>query len=180
MSKFTRFTAEQHLVYDPIATRTLKKEYRRVVEGFRYYIGNEGSNRYVDVPACFLTDGASVPVFLHWLIRPYGDYAQACTLHDYLCERYEITVVTNGVAAQVKIDRKEIDRILYEAMRVLEINAISRNLIQVGVDGYRFFTNPKKPFVNKKKVELENEEACKRNRASSPFGGDYPHHHVTR
>jgi hypothetical protein len=179
MSKFTRFTAEQQLVKDPYASKLLGKDYRRVVEGFRYYIGSEGSNKFVDVPACFLTDGASVPVFLRWLIRPFGKYAQACTLHDYLCENFEITVVTNGIPKQVRINRAEVDRILYESMRVLEINAISRNLIQVGVDGYRFVMNPKKPFVEPKKTALENMATCRKNRETSVFGGGYMHSHIT-
>lgn len=35
-------------------------------------------------PAGFLTDFASVPRFLHWLISPYGAYTRAAVLHDYL------------------------------------------------------------------------------------------------
>lgn len=36
------------------------------------------------VPAGFLTDLASVPRFLHWLILPYGAYTRAAVLHDWL------------------------------------------------------------------------------------------------
>lgn len=178
MSSFTRFTAESCLEIDDQASRILGKNYWRVTKAFRYYIGSEGSNRYVDVPTCFLTDGASVPVYLRWLIPALGEYSQATTLHDYLCEHYEITVVTNGVAAQVKIDRKEIDRILYEAMRVLEVHPINRNIIQVGVDAYRIVTRPTKPKVNKRKVELENEKDCIANREAVLVGGVYTRHHV--
>jgi len=155
MSSFTRFTAANHLTLDDNASNILGKNYYRVTEGFRYYIGHENSDKYVDVPTGFLTDGASVPFFLQWLIPPLGEYSQACTLHDWLCEHYEITQVVNGVPTQVKIDREEIDRILYEAMRVLNVAAWRRNIIQVGVDAYRFVTRPTKPKVDPRKTELE-------------------------
>ncbi|WDS62026.1 hypothetical protein [Pseudomonas phage D6] len=158
MSTFTRFTADEHLVEDAHASAVLGKTYWRVTQGFRYYIGHEGSDKYVDVPVGFLTDGASVPFFLQWLIPPRGEYSQACTLHDWLCEHYEITQVINGVPTQVKIDREEIDRILYEAMRVLNVAAWRRNVIQVGVDAYRIVTRPTKPKVDPRKTELERGE----------------------
>ena len=155
MSTFTRFTAKEQLVFDQNASEILGKTYYRVIPGFRYYIGHEDSDKYVDVPTGFLTDGASVPFFLQWLIPPLGEYSHATTLHDFLCERYEITQVINGVPTQVKIDRAEVDRILYEAMRVLEVDAWKRNVIQVGVDLHRVVKRPTKPVVNPKKAELE-------------------------
>lgn len=178
MSSFTRFTAENGLDIDDNASKILGDNYWRVSKPFRYYIGHEGSDKYVDVPLCFLTDGASVPIYLRWLIPARGEYSQACTLHDYLCEHYEITQVINGVATKVKIDRKEIDRIFYEAMRVLDVSAINRNLIQVGVDAYRFVTRPTKPKIDKRKVELENGKACIAARESVQLGGVYVSHHA--
>ncbi|MGW4352500.1 DUF1353 domain-containing protein [Nocardia sp. NPDC004582] len=39
------------------------------------------------VPVGFVTDFASVPRPLIWLIPRYGAYTRAAILHDYLCER---------------------------------------------------------------------------------------------
>lgn len=36
------------------------------------------------VPVGFVTDFATVPRFLHWLISPYGAYTRAAVLHDWL------------------------------------------------------------------------------------------------
>lgn len=36
------------------------------------------------VPAGFVTDFATVPRFLHWLVLPYGPYTRAAVLHDWL------------------------------------------------------------------------------------------------
>jgi hypothetical protein len=38
------------------------------------------------VPVGFVTDFATVPRFLHWLVLPYGAYTRAAVLHDYLIE----------------------------------------------------------------------------------------------
>lgn len=38
----------------------------------------------ITIPAGFVTDYASVPRGLHWLIPPDGPYAKAAVLHDYL------------------------------------------------------------------------------------------------
>jgi Protein of unknown function (DUF1353) len=38
------------------------------------------------VPAGFVTDFATVPRFLHWLVLPYGAYTRAAVLHDWLIE----------------------------------------------------------------------------------------------
>jgi hypothetical protein len=167
MSTFTRFTAKEQLTFDAEASRILGKKYYRVVPGFRYYIGKEDSDKYIDIPTGFLTDGASVPLLFQWLIPTLGEYSQATTLHDYLCDHYEITQVINGVPTQVKIDRAEVDRIFYEAMRVLEVAAWRRNVIQVGVDAYRFYKRPTKPVGNPRKTELENEPNRQSDRPTS-------------
>jgi len=36
------------------------------------------------VPTGFVTDFATVPRFLHWLVSPYGAYTRAAVLHDWL------------------------------------------------------------------------------------------------
>lgn len=36
------------------------------------------------VPLGFVTDFATVPRFLHWLVLPYGAYTRAAVLHDWL------------------------------------------------------------------------------------------------
>lgn len=36
------------------------------------------------VPAGFITDFATIPRFLHWLVSPYGPYTRAAVLHDWL------------------------------------------------------------------------------------------------
>jgi hypothetical protein len=145
MSVFTGFDAVEQLQYDLASSRSCDKDLWKLVPGFRYYIGREDSDSYVDVPTGFLTDGATIPRFLWWLLPPLGEYSQATTLHDWLCSTYRITRVINGVPTQVSITRKEIDGILAEAMNVLTVTPWKKFVINTGVDLYRIVKNPTTP-----------------------------------
>jgi hypothetical protein len=79
------FTAAR---FEPTGDRVNGRAIFRVTDGFRFYIGYVGSSLHVDVPAGFLTDGPSAPVWLlrllpapwlHRLIKP------SC-VHDLLRE----------------------------------------------------------------------------------------------
>jgi hypothetical protein len=158
MSTFTRFTGSLDTTYDREASLALHKDYWRV-KAFRYYIGSFDSDKWVDIPKGFLTDGASVPFLFTWLIPAWGEYGQATTLHDWLCENMYIIHRINGVETRVDIDRAEVDRILYEAMRVLEVKPWRRVTIQAGVDAYRIVRRPGRSAVSPLKVQFEAEAA---------------------
>src|SRR4051812_33768138 len=49
----------------------------------------EGRDQTITVPAGFVTDFASVPQFMYWLIPSYGQYTNAAVVHDYLCVQLE-------------------------------------------------------------------------------------------
>lgn len=145
MSAFTRFSAEEQLRFNKLASAMYGKNLWDTLPGFRYYIGSENSNEYVDVETGFLTDGATVPRFLWWLLPPIDEYSQATTLHDKLCRTYTITRVINGIPTTVPVTRKRIDEILREAMDVLEVTPWKKEAIVLGVNISRIFTNPTKP-----------------------------------
>lgn len=145
MSTFTRFSAKEQLRFNKAASVLYGKSIWDTLPGFRYYIGSEGSNEYVDVETGFLTDGATIPRFLWWLLPPIDEYSQATTLHDKLCRTYTITRVVNGIATEVKISRKRIDEILKEAMEVLEVTPWKKEAIILGVNTYRVLFNPSQP-----------------------------------
>lgn len=145
MSTFTRFSAEEQLRFNKPMTAMYGKNLWDTLPGFRYYIGSENSNEYVDVETGFLTDGATIPRFLWWLLPPIDEYSQATTLHDKLCRTYTITRVVNGVPTTVKITRKRIDEILREAMDVLEVTPWKKEFIMFGVNLNRIVTRPTEP-----------------------------------
>lgn len=145
MSTFTRFSVIQQLQFDKVNSLKYNKDLWKLIPGFRYYIGVENSNNYVDVPTGFITDGATIPRWLWWLLPPLGEYSQATTLHDYLCRVYSVTVIVNGVEVEKTITRKQIDKILDESLGVLEVTPWKRKAIMAGVNLYRILFNPVKP-----------------------------------
>lgn len=152
---FTKFDAELMMAYDAKASKRLGKDYWRVLKGFRYYLGTKGSNRWVYVPAGYLTDGASVPQIFWSLIPRWGLYGQAAVVHDYLCEYLSIT--ENGVPKS--ITRAEADAVLSEAMHVLEVPEFKAHAISAAVDFYRVIARVTKPSNDQAKRQLEAEWA---------------------
>ena len=111
MSKFTDV-----LIVSPLAdgrTWVTRKE-------FGYDIGEEGSGNSIDVPIGFMTDFASVPRPLWWLIPRWGKYGNAAVIHDYCYW-------------EQRFSRKEADRIFREGMEVLGVPKCKRTLMYCAV-----------------------------------------------
>lgn len=145
MSAFTRFDGEEQLVYNKAASDITGKDLWATRPGFRYYVGHEDSSVYVDVESGFLTDGATIPRFLWWLLPPIGEYTQCTTLHDKLCTTYYVIELIDGTEYKVFIDRKRIDEILQESMDVKNVTPWKKKVIMAGVNIHRFVRNPKTP-----------------------------------
>lgn len=103
-----------------------------VLRTFRFYIGGLQSDRYIEVPYGFRTDGASVPRPFWNIIPPWGEYGQAAVLHDFLCE-YR-TIIVRGEAQS--ISREEADFIFREAMEVLNVPKVQREAMHAAVRSY--------------------------------------------
>ena len=80
----------------------------KLVRPFSYHVGNLQSKTKITIKAGFVTDFASVPSQLWWLIPPWGTYGKAAIVHDWL---YHEQIFTRGIA----------DHIFYEAMGVLRV-----------------------------------------------------------
>lgn len=60
-----------------------------VVDGFRYYIGEKGSDVWVDIPPGFLTDFASFPKIFTLIWSPHDPrWSKAAIVHDFLISNY--------------------------------------------------------------------------------------------
>jgi hypothetical protein len=75
---------------------------RITTEWFRYYIGEEGSFHFVDIPAWFEFDGASVPSILWMFIqRVEPDTIMSACLHDWLYIHKEKEDESNRIATDL-------------------------------------------------------------------------------
>lgn len=100
-------------------TFTLTKDGKfRLETGFRYYIGEEDSELYVDIPEGFETDFASIPSIFQWIFPPHDPrWAKAAIVHDYLYFP-EGFYFDHGNKFN-KYTRKFADDVFREAMEVL-------------------------------------------------------------
>ncbi|PAF44172.1 DUF1353 domain-containing protein [Helicobacter sp. 11S02629-2] len=101
MSSFTK----------PLKVEVLEdgKSYK-VLEPFYYYREDDNS-KTIDVPVGFITDFASTPRILWSVLPPFGRYAKASVIHDFLCERFHKGLNT----------RKEADYIFLEALKASKV-----------------------------------------------------------
>jgi len=145
MSTFTRFSAQEQLVYNKSLSLLAGKDIWNTVPGFRYYIGHEGSGEYVDVESGFATDGGTIPRIAWSIIPVVGEYSQCFSLHDKLCTTYYIIVENENGIRKVPITRKRIDEILKESMDVMEVTPWKKHVIMTFVTLYRWIKNPTEP-----------------------------------
>ena len=83
---------------------------------FEYHVGGFPGIEVIRVPAGFVTDLASTPRILWWLIPPHGRYAKASIVHDYM---YHRAIGTRSYA----------DKVFLEGMKVLGVGKIRRTLM---------------------------------------------------
>ena len=159
MSQFTKFSAELNITFAFEASVELKRDLWRVTKEFTYFVGSEDSGVAVTIPAGYLTDGASVPRALWSIVPPWGSYGQAVVIHDFLCEY--LTVMDNGKLRQ--ISRITADKILVEAMQVLQVPEDTLCKIELAVRGYRVVNRIDKAVWHKDKARLEAAWAASQN-----------------
>ncbi len=105
---------------------------------FAYEVGAEGSGIVIEPPARFVTDFASIPRFLWWLLPAWGRYGQAAVIHDYLYGGGTIVWDTDepmslSMELCIPPTRKNADQIMLEAMGVLNVKLWKKRLIYRGV-----------------------------------------------
>jgi len=98
----------------------ISNKYWEVERSFEYYVGEESNPEYIEVPAGFKTDFASVPRMLWNIIPPDGNYTQAAVLHDYMYFRQ-------------LFKRSKCDKIFLEAMEVLKVSLWKRKIMYQSV-----------------------------------------------
>ncbi len=91
---------------------------RVITKPFEYHIGVFGSKNRVIVPLGYCSNGASVPRPLRWFLEPWGKYAQAAIVHDFLYSTWQRP-------------RKEADKIFREAIKI-----ITEDVDNDGVNSY--------------------------------------------
>lgn len=149
---FKRFESKLRIQRDDEASLELDKNYYRVLDSFKFYYGSsEEDGRWVLVPEGFLTDGATIPRLLWWLLPPWDNYSQSAALHDYLVE-YGVMYDRGEI---VTCTRKQADHIFREAMKVAGVKAWPRQAMYWAVRLWGKYGKRPNPRLVARKRELD-------------------------
>lgn len=128
---------------EPLVITQNKKHTRWVIMNmsFGYEVGCEDSGYTVKVPQGFETDFASIPWFARWLVKTWGRHTNAAVIHDFLyrggqVEKNEMAIWASEIpVAEVmpRVTRRGADRIMLEAMKVLEVKRWRQLVIYYGL-----------------------------------------------
>lgn len=103
----------------------------RIERSFIYYIDKENES-YIIIPVGFITDFASIPRIFWSILPPFGQYAQAATIHDYL---FEGGLIHHGELS-AGCTYQEANDIFNEAMKVLKVPKWKRIIMYSAVCMY--------------------------------------------
>ena len=92
----------------------------KLAEPFKYVVGDEDALFEIKVPTGFVTDFASIPRLLWFILHPTGRYGKAAVIHD-LCYRGHL------------FSRAISDAIFLEAMGVLKVSRWKRSVVYLAV-----------------------------------------------
>jgi hypothetical protein len=105
---------------DDVVVRSWGPYHWQLEQDLRYV----GETDTWDVPAGFVTDFATVPTLVTWLVPRYGAYTRAAITHDYLIT----AVLPTGSIAPL-----DVDGIFRRIMRELGVPAAQRWVMWAGV-----------------------------------------------
>lgn len=133
---FKKFSSNPQMEYDPVASEEYDTDVWRITRAFDYFVGEREDNSWIHIPEGFLTDGATVPRIFWGIVPPWGSYGPAVIVHDYLCKKKPVFV--NGEFTI--FGRKKTDKVLLEAMTVLNVPKWQKYLIYSAVRLYAYCT----------------------------------------
>lgn len=114
----------------PLTLTHLDADWRRwrLEQPLSFEVDAIGSGRFVIVPPGFVSDGASVPRPLWWLLPAWGRYSRAAVVHDYLWQRIDA-----GEPHEHAPTRRRADAIFLDAMRACGVKPWVRWLMWAAV-----------------------------------------------
>lgn len=103
-------------------------------------LGQLGSGKFVRVPVGFVTDAASVPWFLTWLLPRWAPKRRRpAILHDYLCRS-----IAEGHPVPGVEKRSKADWVFLQAMKACGVNFVERWAFYIACALFTMFGSPDK------------------------------------
>jgi len=105
----------------------------------------QGKDEAFTVPKDFVTDFATVPQFLQWIIPRTGSWNRAVIVHDYFCDRLAGDVVWE----ENYPNSRDADGIFRRILREEGVPFVKRWLIWTGVRWGALFNKSRRPGILK-------------------------------
>lgn len=94
----------------------------RLDEPLRYELERQGSGAVVEVPAGFVTDGASIPRILQGFVPRWGKWSRPAVVHDFLCGEVAASRPYGVRGWGMISSRRQADAVFYEALLVAGVS----------------------------------------------------------
>lgn len=112
----------------------------RVIETFRFYSGEPETSLFIEVEKGFVTDLASIPKALRWLIPKVGRDSAASAVHDvaYRTGYVKTAHVIDGVehVEKTPVSRGVADSIYHQALVASKVGLWRRKVLYHGVSTF--------------------------------------------
>lgn len=113
----------------PLDLRRIGNDQAALLRPLEFYLDQPGG-WHVRVPIGFISDGASIPYHLRWLVgHPFGEMLRSAIVHDWLYWTHEIH---KGEVIK-SISRKEADLIFRKAMTIEQVVEFRKKMLYSGV-----------------------------------------------
>jgi len=113
--------------------RFVRADIDRATAGLVVPLVYRGRDQTFTVPGGFVTDFASVPRFLTWLVPTMGTYTRAAIVHDWLCTQLETLHRLHGNPNAAPASARDTDGVFRRIMREEGVPLARRWLIWCGV-----------------------------------------------
>lgn len=108
----------------------------RVSQEFEFHSGEYNSGMFIRCDAGMLTDLASIPKAIRWLVPKVGMDAQASVVHDRGYRDGFVRIRVGEAERTVAVSRGVIDSMYLQAMRALKTKKRRRVVIYAGVKAF--------------------------------------------
>lgn len=105
----------------------------KVLETFEFHSGEAESGLFVRCKEGMVTDLASIPLIIRWLVPKVGKDAQGAVVHDQVYRDGFMLIRIGAVEKHVPVSRSMADGIYWQAMKALKVQRWRREAIYRGL-----------------------------------------------
>lgn len=128
---------EYSLEYSKTISELRGADHWITTEDYVYWLHGAYTQYFVPVPKDYITDGASVPSALNWILPKIGEYTAAAICHDYLCTTGIMYAGSLKDNVAINLTAQEVDDIFFSNLRYCGMGWARLQLVKAGIKLWR-------------------------------------------